>query len=47
MILEIPGHHVAEVIGTVNTPTTLRSHLVKVLSAGILSGKYKPGDRLN
>jgi DNA-binding GntR family transcriptional regulator len=47
MILEIPGHHVAEVIGTVNTPTTLRSHVVKVLSAGILSGKYKPGDRLN
>jgi DNA-binding GntR family transcriptional regulator len=28
-------------------PTTLRAHVVKVLSAGILSGKYKPGDRLN
>jgi DNA-binding GntR family transcriptional regulator len=28
-------------------PTTLRAHVVKVLSADILSGKYKPGDRLN
>ena len=28
-------------------PTTLRAHVVKMLSAGILSGKYKPGDRLN
>jgi DNA-binding GntR family transcriptional regulator len=28
-------------------PPTLRAHVVKVLSAGILSGKYKPGDRLN
>ena len=28
-------------------PTTLRAHVVKILSAGILSGKYKPGDRLN
>jgi DNA-binding GntR family transcriptional regulator len=28
-------------------PSTLRAHVVKVLSAGILSGKYKPGDRLN
>ncbi len=28
-------------------PTTLRAHVVKTLSAGILSGKYKPGDRLN
>jgi len=28
-------------------PTTLRAHVVKVLSASILSGKYKPGDRLN
>jgi len=28
-------------------PLTLRAHVVKMLSAGILSGKYKPGDRLN
>jgi DNA-binding GntR family transcriptional regulator len=28
-------------------PSTLRAHVVKVLSAGILSGKHKPGDRLN
>jgi DNA-binding GntR family transcriptional regulator len=28
-------------------PITLRAHVVKVLSASILSGKYKPGDRLN
>src|ERR1043165_2802624 len=28
-------------------PTTLRAHVVKILSAGILSGKYKPGGRLN
>jgi len=45
--MEIPGQHIAEAFGTANTPTTLRSHVVKVLSAGILSGKYKPGDRLN
>jgi DNA-binding GntR family transcriptional regulator len=28
-------------------PPTLRAHVVKMLSAGILSGKYRPGDRLN
>jgi DNA-binding GntR family transcriptional regulator len=28
-------------------PTTLRAHVVKILSAAILSGKYRPGDRLN
>src|SRR3569832_590036 len=28
-------------------PTTLRAHVVQMLSAGILAGKYKPGDRLN
>jgi DNA-binding GntR family transcriptional regulator len=28
-------------------PTTLRAHVVKILGAGILSGKYRPGDRLN
>jgi DNA-binding GntR family transcriptional regulator len=30
-----------------DAPTTLRAHVVKVLSADILAGKYKPGDRLN
>ena len=43
--MEIPGHHIAETFDTANTPTTLRAHVVKVLSAGILSGKYKPGDK--
>jgi DNA-binding GntR family transcriptional regulator len=30
-----------------SAPPTLRAHVVQMLSAGILSGKYKPGDRLN
>lgn len=30
-----------------HAPTTLRAHVVKMLSADILAGKYKPGDRLN
>ena len=30
-----------------SAPPTLRAHVVKMLSAGILAGKYKPGDRLN
>jgi DNA-binding GntR family transcriptional regulator len=28
-------------------PPTLRAHVVKMLGADILAGKYKPGDRLN
>jgi DNA-binding GntR family transcriptional regulator len=28
-------------------PSTLRAHVVKMLGADILAGKYKPGDRLN
>lgn len=36
-----------EMAAAPNAPTTLRAHVVKILSAGILSGKYKPGDRLN
>lgn len=36
-----------EVPQTGKAPPTLRAHVVKMLSAGILSGKYKPGDRLN
>jgi DNA-binding GntR family transcriptional regulator len=31
----------------VTAPPTLRAHVVQMLSAGILAGKYKPGDRLN
>ena len=30
-----------------NAPPTLRAHVVRMLSADILAGKYKPGDRLN
>jgi DNA-binding GntR family transcriptional regulator len=30
-----------------SAPPTLRAHVVQMLSAGILAGKYKPGDRLN
>ena len=36
-----------ETVAAPNAPTTLRAHVVKILSSGILSGKYKPGDRLN
>jgi DNA-binding GntR family transcriptional regulator len=36
-----------ESVAVPNAPTTLRAHVVKILSGGILSGKYKPGDRLN
>jgi len=38
---------VEALLGPDGPPTTLRAHVVKILSAGILSGKYKPGDRLN
>ena len=36
-----------EAVAAPGAPTTLRAHVVKILSGGILSGKYKPGDRLN
>lgn len=32
---------------TETTPSTLRAHLVRVLRADILAGKYPPGSRLN
>lgn len=32
---------------TETTPSTLKAHLVQRLREAILSGKYKPGDRLN
>jgi DNA-binding GntR family transcriptional regulator len=38
---------VAEAARTGNAPPTLRAHVVRMLSADILAGKYKPGDRLN
>ena len=38
---------ILELVAAPNAPTTLRAHVVKILSGGILSGKYKPGDRLN
>jgi DNA-binding GntR family transcriptional regulator len=38
---------VAEVPENPSAPPTLRAHVVQMLSAGILAGKYKPGDRLN
>jgi DNA-binding GntR family transcriptional regulator len=38
---------IPETLLSAGAPTTLRAHVVKVLSADILSGKYKPGDRLN
>jgi DNA-binding GntR family transcriptional regulator len=37
----------AEPTAAPGAPTTLRAHVVKMLSAAILSGKYRPGDRLN
>ena len=30
-----------------HTPSTLRTHLTSMLRAQILSGKYRPGERLN
>lgn len=30
-----------------SAPPTLRAHVVQMLSAAILAGKYRPGDRLN
>ncbi len=30
-----------------NMPPTLRTHVVKTLRAQIMSGKYRPGERLN
>src|ERR1700747_814890 len=38
---------VEALLGPNGPPTTLRAHAVKMLPAGILSAKYKPGDRLN
>src|SRR3954463_13132953 len=45
--MENLGQGVLETAVASTPPTTLRAHVVKILSAGILSGKYKPGDRLN
>jgi DNA-binding GntR family transcriptional regulator len=40
-------HDLAEVPQGPSAPPTLRAHVVQMLSDGILSGKYRPGDRLN
>ena len=45
--METSGQSVMEMGAGPAAPSTLRAHVVKVLSAGILSGKYRPGDRLN
>jgi DNA-binding GntR family transcriptional regulator len=45
--VENPGPMMSDAPISAKAPTTLRTHVVKVLSAGILSGKYRPGDRLN
>src|SRR5580693_5392527 len=46
-MMEQPDQNLAETAPHSAAPPTLRAHVVKMLSAGILSGKYKPGDRLN
>jgi len=45
--VETSGQSFIEAGAGPTAPSTLRAHVVKVLSAGILSGKYRPGDRLN
>ena len=45
--MENLNHTVSQALQPSGPPPTLRAHVVKMLSAGILSGKYKPGDRLN
>jgi len=45
--MEQLDQNLAETVPHSVAPPTLRAHVVKMLSAGILSGKYKPGDRLN
>src|SRR5882762_5263362 len=46
-MMENPGQDSQETLVSTRTPTTLRAHVVQVLNAAILSGKYRPGDRLN
>jgi DNA-binding GntR family transcriptional regulator len=46
-MMENPDQNIVEDAPHSVAPPTLRAHVVKMLSAGILSGKYKPGDRLN
>jgi DNA-binding GntR family transcriptional regulator len=46
--VETPIEPISPVGGQPGTaPPTLRAHVVKMLRADILAGKYKPGDRLN
>ena len=37
----------AETMAIEQTPSTLRAHLVRTLRGQIMSGRYRPGDRLN
>ena len=47
-IVEPPGAHEGKAGSMAETtPSTLKAHLVQRLREAILSGKYKPGDRLN
>jgi len=45
--MENPGKNSQETPISARTPMTLRAHVVQMLNAAILSGKYRPGDRLN
>ena len=40
-------HNLPEIPQVGGPPPTLRAHVVKMLADGILTGKYRPGDRLN
>jgi DNA-binding GntR family transcriptional regulator len=42
-----PNVAAADPLAIETTPSTLRTHVVKVIRGEILSGKYQPGDRLN
>jgi DNA-binding GntR family transcriptional regulator len=45
--MDVQAQDVSEAAHDVAPPSTLRAHVVQMLSQAILSGKYKPGDRLN
>lgn len=45
--MEVLEQDIGEAAPSRGAPPTLRAHVVQLLSAAILSGKYKPGDRLN
>jgi DNA-binding GntR family transcriptional regulator len=45
--MDVQEQDVGEVPHGVTPPTTLRAQVVQMLSQAILSGRYRPGDRLN